>query len=170
MPFYQSHQTPAWAKTGGPVSMSTRDARTRQTTELDVASRVSSPAQGGKEDTDREQRAGCCAGHPLDCQHPIATPHRHACQFGGHTPAAQPHTHTYTQAGVHRARFSVRRSVASWRLPCHRAPSLEAPGAFVRDPDEVGGVTTEEDSMTPCLAGFRVLWRVPPSSPTFQPR
>jgi len=34
------------------------------------ASSVSSPARGGgKEDAEREQRAGCCAGHSLDFQH-----------------------------------------------------------------------------------------------------
>jgi len=37
------------------------------------------------------QRAGCCAGHPLDFQHTLATPHRHVCQFGGHSPAARTH-------------------------------------------------------------------------------
>ena len=53
------------------------------------AGHVSSPPQGAE----HEQRACCCAVHPLDIQRPIAAPLCHACQFRGHTP---PHSHTRT--------------------------------------------------------------------------
>jgi hypothetical protein len=82
------------------------------------ASGVSSSARGGgKEDAEQEQRAGCCAGHPLDFQHTLNILHHHACRFGGHSPAAQMHTHARTQTFVHRAQFSVRESGAPRHLP-----------------------------------------------------
>jgi len=84
------------------------DAQTHQTAKQDVqAASASLLLGGGKEDAEHEQRAGCCARHPLDFQHTLATPHRHACRFGGHTPHAQPHAHAHTQPLVHRARLSV---------------------------------------------------------------
>jgi len=60
-----------------------------------------------------EQRAGCCAGHPLNFK--LAA--RHAFLPRGHSPAVQTHSHARTQTLVHRARLSVRESGAPWHLP-----------------------------------------------------
>jgi hypothetical protein len=52
---------------------------------------------------------------------PLDTPHRHACRFGDHSPAAQTNTHARPQTLVHRARPSVRENGATLAPPSPRA-------------------------------------------------
>jgi hypothetical protein len=88
------------------------------------ASSVSRPARGGgKEDAEREQRAGCCAGHPLNFQLTLATPHRHACQFGGNTPVA----HTHTRAHPNPRASSTKFRLGEWCTPPPLSSSKRLP-------------------------------------------
>ena len=91
--------------------------------------------------TSPEQQAGCCTGYPLNFQHTLATPQRHACQFRGHPPPTRSAAHTCP----HKPLCIVHDFQSGSGAPWHLVPSLQASGAFAEDPDKAGGVVTVED-------------------------
>ena len=92
------------------------DVRDHLIVERDAQAASAALLEGGKEDAEQEQRAGCCAEHAL-ITFQLTIARHHACQFGGHSPAVRTRTHARTQTLVHRARLSVRENGAPWHLP-----------------------------------------------------